>query len=224
MTDSHGARSRSIAPGEERWRRVGSDERGMILEPRPGAWDSSDVSNAAPLVLPNGSVMLGYRAGGDTMAPGDAGIGMAFASSWNSTYDRRPGVDGMLFGAEDGALWRDKESGTFHFLVHNFPDGHNAGNVSVPSAVGGHAYSGDGLRWAYSKRPAYTTALELGGGGGRRVLYRRERPKPFFDHATGHITGLWNGAWPCHVGSDEDDTRDGVVGCETYTLMTPVMK
>lgn len=215
--------SHSIASGEESWHRVGSDEQGMILEPRPSSWDSSDVSNAAPLVLPNGSIMLGYRAGGDTMKPGDAGIGMAFASSWNASYNRRPGFDGMLFGAEDGALWRDKQSGTFHFLVHNFPDGHNAGNSSVPSAVGGHAYSSDGLRWTYSKLPAYTTELHLSGERERRVLYRRERPKPFFDQTTGDLIGLWNGAWPCHVGSDEDDTKDGAAGCETYTLMTPIV-
>lgn len=50
-------------------------------------------------VLSNGSVMLGYRAGGDTMAAGDAGIGMAFAPSWNSSFERRAGYDGMLFGA-----------------------------------------------------------------------------------------------------------------------------
>lgn len=43
--------------------------------------------------------MLGYRAGGDTMAAGDAGIGMAFAPSWNSSFERRAGYDGMLFGA-----------------------------------------------------------------------------------------------------------------------------
>eukprot|EP01045_Picozoa_sp_COSAG04_P004330 COSAG04_NODE_186_length_21024_cov_6.326069_16_plen_256_part_00 len=102
--------SASIAPGEEHWHRLGGDESyhgGQILAPRPGAWDSGDVSNAAPLIHPNGSVMLGYRAGGDTMQPGDAGIGIAFASAWNASYERRPGADGKLFGAEDGALWRD---------------------------------------------------------------------------------------------------------------------
>ena len=215
--------SRSITAGEEQWHRVGSDEQGMILGPRAGKWDSGDVSNAAPIVLANGSIMLGYRAGGDTMQPGDAGIGMAFASSWNSSYNRRSGFDTMLFGAEDGALWRDKHSGTFHFLVHNFPNGHNAGNSSVPSAVGGHAFSPDGWRWTYSKVAAYTTELELSGGE-RRVLYRRERPKPFFDPITGDISGLWNGAWPCHAGSDEDDTEDGALGCETYTMMAPVVR
>ena len=33
------------------------------------------------------------------MAAGDAGIGMAFASSWNSSFERRAGSDNMLFGA-----------------------------------------------------------------------------------------------------------------------------
>ena len=96
--------SPSIAPGEERWQRVGNIagseqyNSGMILRPRKGKWDSGDVSNPAPLVLSNGSIMLGYRAGGDTMAAGDAGIGMAFATSWNSSFLRRQGCDDMLFG------------------------------------------------------------------------------------------------------------------------------
>jgi hypothetical protein len=107
--------------------------------------------------------------------------------------------------------------------VHNFPDNHNTGpNRSVPSAVGGHAFSADGWTWTYSKHPAYTTALELSGGS-RAVLYRRERPKPFFDHESGAIVGLWNGAWPCHVGSDDDDSRDLAAGCASYTLMTPIV-
>ena len=76
---------------------------GVILAPRPHAWDSADVSNAAPLILPNGSVLLGYRAGGDGVALG-GGIGMAFADRWNASYARRAGYDGMLFAAEDGAL------------------------------------------------------------------------------------------------------------------------
>ena len=128
-------------------------------------------------------------------------------------------------GAEDGALWQDRESGTFHFLVHMFPNGRNTGsNRSVPSAVGGHAFSADGWSWTYSKRPAYTTALRLSEAeGGRTVLYRRERPKPFFDRNTGGLSGLWNGAWPCHVGNDDEDTQDLAAGCESYTLMTPII-
>ena len=59
--------------------------------------------------------------------------------------------------------------------------------------------------------------------GVQKVLYRRERPKPYFDPGTGAIAGLWNGAWPCHVGSDEDDSQDLAAGCESYTLMTPVI-
>ena len=77
--------SRSIAEGHEHWHRVGgggsggSDgdhDSGVILGPRAeaGHWDSGDVSNAAPVVLPNGTVLLGYRAGGDGVALG-GGIG-----------------------------------------------------------------------------------------------------------------------------------------------------
>ena len=75
----------------------------MILAPRDAHWDNGDVSNAAPLVLSNGSVLLGYRAGGDGVALG-GGIGMAFADRWDGVYERRAGNDGPLFAAEDGAL------------------------------------------------------------------------------------------------------------------------
>lgn len=136
----------------------------------------------------------------------------------NGTYARKPGFDGKLFGAEDGALWHDDQSDSFHFLVHvschgqpanrslkspsparphshavthrhvhrithtllqNFPGGHNTGNDTEAAAgVGGHAYSQDGLRWTYSDKPAYTTAVQIGGpGSSGQLLYRRERPK-----------------------------------------------
>ena len=96
--------SRSIAEGEEHWTRVGTSSRASpeaspvaspgagkegeegqpILSPRPGKWDASDVSNAAPLVFANGSVLLGYRGGGDGVALG-GGIGIAFADHWNGS-------------------------------------------------------------------------------------------------------------------------------------------
>lgn len=101
-----------------RWTRLGGEtaySSGLILGPRAGQWDSGDVSNAAPLVLPNGTVLLGYRAGGDGVAL-SGGIGIAVAEAYDRPYTRAQG-DSMLFPAEDGALWRDVRGG-FHFLVH----------------------------------------------------------------------------------------------------------
>lgn len=128
----------SLEPGQEQWHRApstlgGDYHSGMILQPRPNGWDSSDVSNAAPLILQNGTVLLGYRAGGDGVALG-GGIGMAVADHWNGTYTRRgAAARAMLFSAEDGALWQDSR-GNLHFFVHRFA----AGNGSTAGAeVGG---------------------------------------------------------------------------------------
>ena len=88
-------------------------EEGEILNPamdRPEVAEHlaevrvAELRRAAEIIGYDEEVMLGYRAGGDTMQPGDAGIGSAFASAWNASYERRPGADGKLFGAEDGAL------------------------------------------------------------------------------------------------------------------------
>jgi hypothetical protein len=223
--------SHSLTPDEEEWHRLGDAadyDSGMILSPRPSPnWDSSDVSNAAPVVLQNGSIMLGYRAGGDGVALA-GGIGMAYASSWNSSYARKAGHDSMLFAAEDGALWEDhsvdgNDGGlpTYHFLVHRFAAGNGS---TVGSAVGGHAYSRDGLTFTLSPDAAYNTTLHLPDGQ-HKTLYRRERPKPVFANGEGgerKMVALWNGAWPCHKGSEGDDTKDSAAGCESFTVMTTV--
>lgn len=84
------------------WQRLATP----VLAPRPGFWDATDISNAAPLVLPNGSVLLGYRAGGDGVALG-GGIGVARAPSWQGPYERAgDSAEQMLFAAEDGARAR----------------------------------------------------------------------------------------------------------------------
>jgi hypothetical protein len=80
-------------------------------------------------------------------------------------------------------------------LVHRFAAGNGS---TVGAAVGGHAYSADGLTWTYSTHAAYNTTLVFreGGDGGASptILYRRERPKPVFGKG-GEWIGMFNGAW-----------------------------
>ena len=194
-----------------------------ILSPRgaAGAWDSNDVSNAAPLLLPNGTALLGYRAGGDGVALG-GGIGVAAAASWRGPYRRLGASDRrMQFAAEDGAMWADSRGGV-HMLVHRFA----AANGSTSgTAVGGHGWSADGgLTWRYAAQqepPTYTSSVTWRNGT-RATLYRRERPKPVLD-ATGRLTALFNGAWPCHHGAEDDDTTDGAAGCYSFTMVTELI-
>lgn len=123
----------------------------------------------------------------------------------------------MLFAAEDGALWRDPRNRGYHFLVHRFAA---ANGSTAGSAVGGHAWSADGLHWQYSEHAAYNTSVRFRDGRDS-VLYRRERPKPLLDDR-GRMVGMWNGMWPCHVGAEDDDTRDGAAGCASFTALTGV--
>ena len=189
-----------------------------ILAPRPsGSWDDTDVSNAAPLLLPNGSVLLAYRAGGDGVSLG-GGMGIAAAPAWDGPY-RRVGlsVSRALFAAEDGALYMDRRK-RFHMLVHRFAalNGSTAG-----SAVGGHAWSLDGIEWHFDQDSvAYTTAVSWQNGS-HSSLYRRERPKPVVDDR-GQLAELFNGAWPCHRGTQDDDTLDSSTGCYSFTMRTRV--
>lgn len=201
-----------------------------LLAPRaPPAWDATDVSNAAPLILANGTTLLGYRAGGDGVALG-GGIGVAVASGWRGPY-RRLGatVERMLFAAEDAAMYRDHR-GAFHMLVHRFA---GANGSTSGAGVGGHAWSSDAVTWHYDESAvAYTTGVRWRNGSGVGELYRRERPKPLLDMAhgsgaraspSGRLTHLFNGAWPCHHGEQDDDSLDGEAGCWSYTLVTQVV-
>lgn len=49
------------------------------------------------------------------------------------------------------------------------------------------------------------------------------RPKPVFGRSKEWV-GLFNGAWPCHVGAEGDDSKDAAAGCQSYTIMTGVGK
>tara|TARA_B110000208_G_scaffold1801_1_gene2372 strand:- start:1011 stop:2531 length:1521 start_codon:yes stop_codon:yes gene_type:complete len=277
----------SIAEGEEEWHRLAytagtrSDRAasspphaldGLILSPRASPqWDSGDVSNAAPLVLANGTVLLGYRAGGDGVALG-GGIGLARSDDWRTARFLRPGDDAAaeglplpagspgnraLFAAEDAKLWQGRARGgsggaaasassavirPLHILAHRFA----AKNGSTRGTqVGAHAWSVDGgWTWTLAPSAAYNTTVRWAATDGLRgsstvtsndanapsaapsapfTLYRRERPKLVVDATSGTVSWLFNGAWPCHSGPENEDAIDSVTGCESFTIATNVV-
>ena len=110
--------------------------------------------------------------------------------------------------------------GHFHMLVHRFA---GANGSTVGTSVGGHAFSVDGLNWQYEPDapPVYTTNLTWANGSSA-TAYRRERPKPVADVA-GRVVALFNGVWPCHRGVEGDDSQDGALGCESFTVETRVV-
>lgn len=130
--------------------------------------------------------------------------------------------DAMLFAAEDAVLWRDERRGAFHMLVHRFA---GANGSTAGTEVGGHAWSVDALTWHYDYASvAYNSTVRWRNGSAGSVLYRRERPKPVVDAATGRVTYLLNGGWPCHEGAEDDDSLDGLAGCWSYTVGTEVVE
>ena len=86
---------------------------------------------------------------------------------------------------EDGFLWRDAASGTWHLLAHADLDGSQHG------AAGAHGFSRDGRSWSLSPRNAFGASVPLlnGSAAGCR---RRERPKLIFE-------GGSSGGAPTHL-------------------------
>lgn len=121
-----------------------------ILEPRPGQWDAMMVTNAAPVVQADGSVLLLYKSTADDRSR--LRYGVAHAEHWAGPYRRIR--DEPLFGDgpsyEDAYVWH--EGGQYH-LIFNDMTGHFTGE----DQAGGHATSSDGLEWtctgkSYSRR------------------------------------------------------------------------
>ena len=141
-----------------------------------GAWDAADVSNPAPVIADDGSVLLAYRAGGDHVAVG-GGIGIAGAPSYRGPYTRLN--HSMLFAAEDAVMWREPAGagGHLHMLVHAF----QGVGGRADDNVGGHAWSRR-CALAVHDGAAYTLRVDWTNGTSTD-LYRRERPQLLFSKA-----------------------------------------
>lgn len=82
---SHAGRRIGVAISESLdgpWRRLSTP----IFGPDPNAWDNSDVSNPAPIIHPNGSVILLYKGNGHGQH-----MGLAYAPSIDGPYVRYKG-------------------------------------------------------------------------------------------------------------------------------------
>ena len=94
-----------------------------VLQPQqgngtfPSSWDAF-TTNAAPMVLPNGSIVLAYRG---SFTEADAGIGLAIADNIAGPYRRLNGGHPIFSDhAEDPFIYQGKR-GSFHIVVHKMP-------------------------------------------------------------------------------------------------------
>ena len=188
-----------------------------------GPWGpqlSADLpDNPTAVVLENGTTLLIGRGFANSNATGfvsviTLAIGDNYTGGhgWRRTAKLFPELPAP--GWEDGFVWR-RQDGTFHAVFHGmtrqnltwacateptvFPGAIHVlpcpEPTFVPSPwVGRHAWSRDGVVWAYSPYAAWGSEVEYEDGQ-TRSFARRERPHLIVD-AEGHPTHLLSGVQP----------------------------
>lgn len=131
------------------------------------------------------------------------------AENFNASYERIFNPSGQPW-SEDPFLWRDKR-GHWHILVHYMIDIEER-NEKGPN-VGAHLYARNLTGpWTFNKQTlAYNTTVNYDDGTST-VLYRRERPKLYFDLNDPEMTPLYllNGV------------QENNSGGRSYTLIQPI--
>jgi len=157
------------------WQQI--DQANMI-HGRAGKWDEM-VTNPAPVILQNGTVLLFYRGSSTQGTTKIYQIGLASAPSWKGPYTRV--VDSSLFTVsnEDPFVWQETD-GHFHMLTHYFAGG------------GGHAFSADGVNWKFAG-VAYNESV-VWDDNTTTKFGRRERPQVLIENGKPVI--LFNGVTP----------------------------
>lgn len=170
-----------------------------ILRTRPGKWDSSVVTNPAPCVRDDGSVLLYYRSN----TPEGMRLGLAGAEHYAGPYRRLAEDPVLRFDAgevEDPFVWWNGDQ--YELIAKDM-----RGEICGEDGAGVHAHSGDGMAWALSDPPkAYSrrvrwgdgTVTEQGALERPQLLLQEGRPTHLFAAAGDgpggfdHCTRTWN--------------------------------
>ena len=133
-----------------------SDE--PVLKPRPGRWDGTIVTNPAPCVLPDGRILLYYRAN----TPNGLRIGASMADELGQPFQRVADDPVLVFGGdnhvEDPYVWWAGDH--LELLAKDM-----TGGLSGELHAGIHATSPDGLSWTLSSPPkAYSRRVAWDDG------------------------------------------------------------
>lgn len=181
-----------------------------ILQPQDGQFWDTVVTNPAPLVLKNGSVLLYYR-GDDRKSPTFRGkrhrkIGVAFAESWKGPYKRLSDLP-ITSSGEDPVVWANADGSGYHMIFEN----------KFQGIVGQHAYSTDGLDWHVDPEPLYDLGVAFPFGNISR-LERRERPQ-LLRGTNGEPTYLFNAVQGMRKRSNSSTSVQS-----TWTMAVPLGK
>jgi lysophospholipase L1-like esterase len=159
-----------------------------VLDTRPNSWEQYLVSNAAPVVLKDGRVMLYYK-GVEKLRV--HAIGLAIADCPTCEYKRVSDKPlNMGIGAEDPFIWQ--ENGKFKALMLDHERRYS------PDKEIFYAVSDDGLRWRVPLRSIAVSRSVLFADGTTKKMNSTERP---------HVL-IENGR-PTHVFFATGETVDG---------------
>jgi len=145
-----------------------------ILEPRPGKWDNTVVTNPAPVVTPDGRILLYYRSN----TPNGLRIGLAAADRPEGPYRRV--TDEPVLNLPDGNFVEDPfawwNGACFEMLAKDM-----TGGITGEKHAGVHLWSRDGLDWRLAERPQAWSRRVLWDDGTTTVQGNVERPQLLFD-------------------------------------------
>ena len=188
-------------------------------------YQGSDT-NFAPIILPNNSLVAIWR----SWTERGSRCYLATATDWRdaSTYVQH--TEEELFpdlgtaGTEDPFLYRDID-GTYHAIFHHMY-GYDTETQWWLDAVGGHAFSEDGISWTYSgvawgnsTTTQQGNVVEFTDGTSFRFT-RRERPHLVFDQKTGELAFLVTAA---QYGTGKNPGQYGDNGDASFTLLQPIL-
>lgn len=128
-----------------------------VLEPRPGKWDSSVVTNPAPCVLRDDRILLVYRSN----TPQGLRLGAALAADCESPFERIADEPVIRFEGkhyvEDPYIWQSGDH--FEMLAKDWT------GMTGESGAGVHAWSADMVHWQLMPRPqAYSRRVRWDDG------------------------------------------------------------
>ena len=152
-----------------------------LFAPNDSVWYHNCVTNPAPVVLPNGTVLLYFTANPDSVHGPHTGnaIAVARAPHWSGPYtvlDTDGGVTSP--DAEDPFVLRDHR-GHFHMLVNTNTGHWMSGNLT--GLYTGHAWSYDGITWSDQYLGSVATTVHFDDGSSTVFSYR-ERPDIYTDN------------------------------------------
>lgn len=151
-----------------------------ILQPRPGKWDGAIISNPAPVIHEDGSVLLVYKSAPVPYPARNKNralfFGVATAPHYLGPYKRmNDGERIRIKGAknahvEDPYMWRANDH--YHMVAKIFSK-----SLTGESGAGFYAYSKNGIEWLLPEDPkAYSRKVSLSDGTIRQQA-KLERPQ-----------------------------------------------